>query len=332
MDLRQLRYFVTLATQRSFGRAAEVLRIAQPALSRQIKLLEAELGVQLFERHAHGASPTNEALQLLERAMYLLRYAEQTKAEMQALRQVPKGSVSLGLPPALAQCMSVPLVTHIATTYPEISLRIVEDFSPSLETKLISGQIDLAIVNGPIFLPGIDAHPLLREAICVILPFSDERLSGRVVTVEALVGVPLILTGIAKSGIRLELEIATSRLEQPLNVIVEVESIAVAKKLVLAGFGWTVHVATTIANEIAAEQLKAIILDSCKLDRYLATSIGRPQSRAAQVLSDSIRGVVRDIAASGNWDNCELLDVVEPRIQGTLIPRNEKSKSSHTDC
>jgi LysR family transcriptional regulator, nitrogen assimilation regulatory protein len=317
LDLRQLRYFVTLATQRSFGRAAEVLRIAQPALSRQIKLLEAELGVRLFERHMHGASPTAEALQLLERAMFLIRYADQTKAEMQAFGQVPKGAVSLGLPPALAQCLSVPLVAHVASAYPEISLRIVESFSPSLEKKLTSGQVDLAIINGPTTLPAIEAHPLLREAICVILPFSDERLMGDVVTVEALAGVPLVLTGIAKSGIRSELEIAASRRNQALNVVVEVESIAVAKKLVLNGIGWTVHVATTIADEMAVKSLKAVTLEGCKLERSLATSIGRPQSRATRALSDSIRCVARELIANGGLPNCELMDVAETGSQGT---------------
>ena len=62
MDLRQLRYFVALATQQNFNRAAEVLHIAQPALSRQIKLLEDELDVVLFERHPRGATPTQEAI------------------------------------------------------------------------------------------------------------------------------------------------------------------------------------------------------------------------------------------------------------------------------
>lgn len=324
MDLRQLRYFVTLATQRSFGRAAEILRIAQPALSRQIKLLEAELGIRLFERTIRGASPTAEALQLLERAMFILRYAEQTKAEMQALMQVPRGTVSLGLPPALAQCLCVPLVRRVANIYPEINLRLVEDFSPSLETKLTSGQVDLAIINGPTSLPGIDAHPLLREDICVILPFSDERLSEGLVTVEALANVPLILTGIAKSGIRLELEIAASRIKQDLNVIVEVESIAVAKKLVLDGVGWTVHVATTIEEEIAAQRLKAVVLEGCKLERFLATSIGRPQSRATRVLADSIRTLVRELTTGGDLANCELIEPVEIRPQGLAPHVREK--------
>ena len=102
MDLRQLRYFVALATQQHYGKAAAVLHVTQPALSRQIRLLEDELGVQLFERHARGAAPTDEAHLLLERAVFLLRYAEQIKADLLARQSAPRGPVAIGLSPGLA--------------------------------------------------------------------------------------------------------------------------------------------------------------------------------------------------------------------------------------
>ena len=91
-----------LATQQNFGRASEVLNIAQPALSRQVRLLEDELGVQLFERHSRGSTPTPEGVLLLERASALLRTAEQLKFDIAGLRRAPQGLVVLGLSPALA--------------------------------------------------------------------------------------------------------------------------------------------------------------------------------------------------------------------------------------
>jgi LysR family nitrogen assimilation transcriptional regulator len=308
LDLRQLRYFVALATQRSFGRAAAVLRIAQPALSRQIKLLEEELGVQLFDRHVRGAAPTAEALLLLERATFLLRYAEQVKMEMLAIRQVPKGPVSLGLPPSVAQIISGPLLRCLADRFPDIRLRISENFSPTLEDQLTHGHIDLAIINGPISLPHIEAEPFFREAICVIAPAGERSIGEGPVPIEVLEGVPLILTGIAKSGVRRELEIAASRLKRALNVVVEVESIVVAKKLVLDGVGWTVHVATTVADEIAAGKLKAVVLEGCQLERALATCVGRPQSRTAHVLTETVRNLVHTMVLNGDWKNCEVVD------------------------
>lgn len=84
MDLRQLRYFTVLAAHQHFGRAAAVLHIAQPALSRQVQLLEAELGVKLVERHSRGASLTREGELLLDRATFLLRYADQIREAFEA--------------------------------------------------------------------------------------------------------------------------------------------------------------------------------------------------------------------------------------------------------
>ena len=252
--------------------------------------------------------PTPEALQLLERATFILRYAEQTKADMLALRSLPKGPVSLGLPPALAHVLTAPLVRQLGRDYPDIRLRIAENFSPTLETALTSGDVDLAIINGPVSVPNIDATPLLREAICVILPTDDTRLGGGVADVRSLRGVPLILAGIAKSGIRLELDVAATRAACQLNVVVEVESASVAKRLVLDGVGWTVHVAAVAVDEITDGRLRAVRLGGCFLQRSLVQCIGRPRSRATQVLGETIRDLVKRMSASGELLNCEAVE------------------------
>src|SRR5690606_37861770 len=128
VDLRQLRYFSVLAAHRHFGTAARHLFIAQPALSRQIRALEEELGATLFERHARGATPTQNALMLLERANFILRYAEQMKTDMQALHMQPEGQVTLGLSPGLAAFLTAPLAIALKRDYPGVRLKVVEVF------------------------------------------------------------------------------------------------------------------------------------------------------------------------------------------------------------
>jgi LysR family transcriptional regulator, nitrogen assimilation regulatory protein len=232
VDLRQLRYFVALATQQNFNRAAEVLHIAQPALSRQIKLLEDELDVVLFERHPRGATPTQEAIQLLDRANFLLRYAEQLKFDMQSLHSAPKGPVALGLSPGLASILVGPLFERISRDFADIHLKIEEGFAPALHDQLMHGVVDLAILNGSAYLANIESTPLLSESLCAIARHSDPRLGDLPIDIDDLANIPLILTGIPKAGVRLELESAAARAGVRLNPVIEVETITVARTLV----------------------------------------------------------------------------------------------------
>jgi LysR family nitrogen assimilation transcriptional regulator len=308
MDLRQLRYFVALATQQNFNRAAEVLHIAQPALSRQIKLLEEELGVVLFDRHIRGATPTAEALQLLERATFLLRYAEQMKFDMIGLRSAPKGPVALGLPPGLAPLLIPPLHERLSADFPEIQLKVVEGFAPGMHEHLLQGAIDLAILSGSTYLANVEVTPLLSEAICVIALSGDERLGDRHVDVARLAGIPLVLAGIAKSGIRLELEPAAARRGIRLNTVIEVESIAAARALVEQGVGWTVHFAAAVGEGIASGLLRATPIVGLSLQRSLGRSLGRPPSTAANAVATAVRETIESMVSTGRWPNAVLFD------------------------
>jgi LysR family nitrogen assimilation transcriptional regulator len=307
VDLRQLRYFVALATQQNFNRAAEVLHIAQPALSRQIKLLEDELDVVLFERHPRGATPTQEAIQLLDRANFLLRYAEQLKFDMQGLHSAPKGPVALGLSPGLASILVGPLFERISRDFADIHLKIEEGFAPALHDQLIHGVVDLAILNGSAYLANIESTPLLSESLCAIARHSDPRLGDLPIDIDDLANIPLILTGIPKAGVRLELEPAAARAGVRLNPVIEVETITVARTLVERGAGWTVHFAAAVRNEIDAGILRATPIKGLNLQRSLGHSIGRPQSRAATTVAGLILELIRDMVTNGDWANASLL-------------------------
>lgn len=307
MDLRQLRYFTVLATQQHYGRASGVLHVAQPALSRQIRLLEEELGVQLFERHARGAAPTEEALFLLERASFVLRYVQQLKDDMSARQRDPQGPVAIGLSPGLALLLAVPLTVAVRERYPQVRLRIVEGFAPSLHDMLLQGAVDLAVLNGPMQMSNLVSVPLLREDMCLIGLPGDERLRGSRVKLRRLAGVPLVLTGVPKSGLRLELEAAAARSGVELNAVVEVESLEVAKRLVLQGIGLTVHFAAVVKPDIDAGRLAAVPIEALHLTRALARAADRPSSRATEALSAVLRGVVEEQVGSGQWLNATLL-------------------------
>lgn len=306
MDLRQLRYFVVLANQRHFGRAASVLHVAQPALTRQIRLLEEELGVQLFVRHSRGAAPTEEAEYLLERASFLLRYAEQLKQDMIALQHRPSGPIVVGVSPGLAITLAVPLTRAVHQRLPQVRLRFVEAFAPTLHDMLLGGQVDLAILNGPVPLNHLQSYPFVTEKLCLICLPGERRIKGPTVSLEQLAGLPLIMTGVAKSGIRLELEASAAHAGLHLNPVVEVETIEVAKRLVRDKVGVTVHFAAAVLDDIEAGRLAAYPIAGLHLRRILAHPSDRPPSRATQELVGMLGEVAAQLLRAGRWPNTVL--------------------------
>ena len=306
MDLRQLRYFLVVANQQHFGRAANVLHVAQPALTRQVQLLEEELGVQLFVRHARGATPTEEALFLLERVSFLLRYAEQMKQDMIALQRNPRGPVTVGMSPGLALLLAVPLTRAVHRRLPDVRLRIVEGFAPTLHSMLLQGGVDLAVLNGPVQVSNLVTFPLLTEDLCLIARADDKRVQGPKVQLAQLAGLPLVMTGLAKSGVRLELEAAAGRAAIDLNPVVEVETIEVAKRLVCEGIGVTVHFAATVKEDVEAGRLVAYPIDGLHLRRILARAADRPPSRATEELIGIVRTVVEEAVHANRWPHATL--------------------------
>ena len=306
MDLRQLRYFVALATQQHYGKAAAVLHVTQPALSRQIRLLEDELGVQLFERHARGAAPTDEAHLLLERAVFLLRYAEQIKADLLARQSAPRGPVAIGLSPGLAQQLTVMLTQAVRQALPDVRLRFIEGFAPSLQDMLAQGQVDIALLVDPIDRSNVVSKPLLGEQICLIGTPDDPRVGKTLMRIGDLAGVPLVMTGLVKSGVRLKLEDAAARAKIELVPVVEVETAEVARRLVLDGVGLTVHFAAAVKDDIEAGRLRAVPIEGLALHRAIARAADRPLSRATEAVIGLLCSVIEQHVRDGQWPNVRL--------------------------
>jgi LysR family nitrogen assimilation transcriptional regulator len=309
MDLKQLRYFSALAAQQHFGRAADVLHIAQPALTRQIQSLEEELGVVLFERHPRGAALTEAGAHLQSRAEFLLRYAQQLRDDMRTHQREPAGTVAIGLSPGMSPLVVVPLTKRIQTHFTAVKLRFVEGFAPALHDMLLRGEIDLAVLNGAVRSADLAMEPLLREQMCLIGLADDPRLSATSLRVTDLAGMPLIMTGLAKSGVRLELEASAARTDTLLETVVEVESVDVAKRLIFAGGGLTVHFAAVVHEDIQCKRLAAVPIDGLYLNRKIARAAGRPPSRATEALTAVLREVVDGEVKANRWPYATLTAV-----------------------
>jgi len=149
MDLKQLEYFVRVAELGSFTRAAIELDVAQPALSRQVRLLEVELRQNLLVRNGRGAIPTEAGKLLLEHGRGILHQVERAREDLGRLRGGLAGRVAVGLPTSVARVLTVPLTRAFREALPEARLSISEGLSGSLQEGLISGRLDIVIPTRP---------------------------------------------------------------------------------------------------------------------------------------------------------------------------------------
>ena len=170
MDLKQLEYFVRVAELGSFTRAAQVLGVAQPALSRQVRLLEVELRQNLLVRNGRGATPTQAGQLLLEHGRGILHQVERALEELGRVRSGLSGRVALGLPPSVARMLTVPLTRAFRQRLPQAKLSISEGLSTAMQENLTNGRLDIAVLYNPSPVPGIELQALLEEDLLLVQP------------------------------------------------------------------------------------------------------------------------------------------------------------------
>jgi DNA-binding transcriptional LysR family regulator len=180
MELRQLRYLVALADEGHFTRAAARVRVAQPALSQQIRKLEEELGVVLFDRTTRQVRATEAGALLTARARRILSEVDGAGAELQRLTGVVAGRVTIGLTQTPGPFDLPRLLAAFHARFPQVELAVREDLSTALAQQLRDDALDLAFLSlvEQDERHGIELHPLARERLVVALP-SDHRLAHR---------------------------------------------------------------------------------------------------------------------------------------------------------
>ncbi|MGE0154586.1 MAG: LysR family transcriptional regulator [Reyranellaceae bacterium] len=177
MELRQLRYFIAIAEEGSFTKAAARLHLSQPPLSQQIKSLESELGVQLFRRMHDGALLTEAGQCLLREARKIVGQVNYAMREVVQTGAGEKGKVRLGSVGAAFFSVLPLIVEHITERLPEIELELIETGANEQIAGLERGEIDLGIVHLPIAVQALEQSTIFSECYSVILPLGHP-LSG----------------------------------------------------------------------------------------------------------------------------------------------------------
>jgi LysR family nitrogen assimilation transcriptional regulator len=168
MELKQLDTFVRVAELGSFTRAASVLRVAQPALSRQVRALEVELRQPLFERNGRGVTLTEAGKRLLAHGRGILQQVQRARQDLEEQRGAAAGLISIGLPPSLSRTLTAPLVEAFREHFPKATLSIVEGLSTYMLEWLAQGRIDCALVYNAQPAAAFELQPVVDEALWLV--------------------------------------------------------------------------------------------------------------------------------------------------------------------
>ncbi|TCZ57282.1 LysR family transcriptional regulator [Roseicella aquatilis] len=307
MDLRQLATFLQVAELGSLGKASDRLRIAQPALSRQVRLLEEELRVALFARHGRGMALTAAGERLRLRAAAILRQVEETRADLMQEAGAVRGRVVFGLPPTVGAVLTARLTERFLATYPEVTLRVVQAFSGYLIDWLQGGEIDIAVVYGG--APGAKGEtgvrqaPLLNETLHFVTPAGTGLSPHQAITFAEVAEERLLLPG-PQHGLRRLVEAEARPRGLALRIAVEADDLPVLKELAMRRLGCTILPLAAVREEVAAGRLCAAPIIDPPLSRRLvvAEPLGRQASNAVAAFGRALREEVAEMVRSGLWN------------------------------
>jgi LysR family transcriptional regulator, nitrogen assimilation regulatory protein len=300
MDLKQLEYFRHVAELGSFTRAASFLSVVQPALSRQVRQLEVELGQNLFDRNGRGVVLTDAGSRLLEHTRGILMQVGRARQELEEQKSGDSGHFVLGLPPSLGRSVTVPLVKAFRSRLPNASLATVEGLSAYMLEWLNVGRVDCALVYNAPASPTVDLQPLLDDQLFLIGPRAVKaaRKARKSVTLAEVADYPLIIPSRPHS-IRMSVENALAGVDRKIRVAHEIECIPAVIDLVRQGHGFAVLPFNAVQSTPWGDEVsvKPIVAPVLKTSLSLATSAHRPKSplqrRAIEVIRDIVRHEIR---------------------------------------
>lgn len=299
MDLKQLEYFVRVAELGSFTRAAIALDVAQPALSRQVRLLEVELRQTLLVRNGRGATPTEAGKLLLAHGRGILHQVERAREELGRVRGALAGRVAIGLPPSLARIMAVPLTRAFRQQLPQASLSISEGLSVNMQEWLQTGRIDVAVLYNAQPVPEIEVQPLLEEELWLIQsrpPGLHEDPPPPPIPLRELAEVPLIIPS-RPNAIRMLVESELANIGCRPVVALEIDGVPAILELVADGAGAAVLSRNAVASSSrpSAYRLRPIT-PTLHTRLSLAVSSQRPATLTQQQTLGLIRETLEKVS------------------------------------
>lgn len=299
MDLRQLATFVHVAELGSFTRAARVLQVAQPALSRQVRALEIELRQNLFARTGRGVTLTEAGQRLLAHGRGILQQVERAQQDLEDHRGAPVGHVALGLPPSVSRLVTAPVVEAFRERFPKATLTVVEGLSAYVLEWLVLGRVDLAVVYQAPPDPAIELQPVARELLHLVGPRPGRSAPpiGPPVTLAELTTLDLVIPSRPHS-LRMLLETALATAGLKPRIAAEIESVPAMLELVeRSPAGAPLHALLSLTALIGRQpvhQARPVVLDGRRRPLTAQVSLASSAQRPRGVLLEQAAALLRE--------------------------------------
>jgi len=293
MDIRQLQYFLLVSEHGGFSAAAMSSGVGQPAISRQIKLLEEEVGAPLFLRHGRGIALTEAGHRLLDHARAIIDRMETAKADLAEVNNTVAGEIVLGLPASIGSTLTAPLLKRFMSSYPSVKLSVVEGLSGHLHEWLLRGDVDLAAVYLPSVSSELVSERLSSDQIFLV-GSSENGLNAETIDFENVLSLPLILTSQLHS-LRREIDLLAKKHDFKINVRCEVDSISSIKDLVAEGYGYALLPLHLVRRELDDRRLQSVRIVNPELTRNLLLAMS-PRTQNTP-LTRTVRKEIKAIMA-----------------------------------
>lgn len=285
MDLRQLRVFLQVAEMRSITRAAAVLHIAQPAVSRHVRQLEEEISVKLFERHERGVTLTDEGKELLQRATRIVRDFDDLRGDLLRRSTALTGHVRLGVAKSLVELLIAPAVSDFARQHATITLTVMEGTTLELREQLATDRLDIAIVSDLDATQSARMQPMAREPILLVARKADGLSLDHPLSIQEVASGALAVPN-RPNVIRLTLDGLLGEAGLVPQIGLETNSPTIIHELARRGRMRGVMPYSAAAPHLRRKTISAAPIRGASLSWMLLATPLRELSRPAQALHD----------------------------------------------
>jgi LysR family nitrogen assimilation transcriptional regulator len=298
MNLRRLKYFIKIVDIGSLTQAADVLHIAQPALSQQLATLESEVGQKLVNRNPRGMTPTEAGKTLYRHAQLILRQVEYARRDVSHSTEGVSGQVAVGLAPGTAaSSLALPLLTQVRVQHPGIVLCLNENYGTILSEYVMSGRMDMAVLyGGDRVVHGLSYTPLFREGMYLASAL-DMAVDGDSIPMSEVAALELFLPRPYNTARQLLDEAFTNEGIVP-RVIGEIESVNTLAGAVGKGLGSALlpgSVAKVISGIDSRIRLWKLTGPDITIPLSHCVSSYLPLSEAAKAVHAILEGLVGEL-------------------------------------